>query len=353
MISTIQNRVDDEILPTKFTTPVPVELQKLLKQMVDAGCTHVFMEVSSHAIHQYRIEGIRFAVALFTNITHDHLDYHQSFDEYIQVKKMFFDGLDKGAFAIVNVDDKRGLVMLQNTRAHKKTLSLRTMADYRAKVLENNLSGLILHLDNREVHFKLIGEFNAYNLLSVFAVTDCLGLDATKVLTQMSVLTGAEGRFDYFISKKENIMGIIDYAHTPDALINVLATINKLRKGNEALHTVVGCGGDRDKAKRPLMGMVACEHSDQVIFTSDNPRSEKPDEIIKEMENGVPVHLRKKYISITNRKDALKAVCSQAHPGDIILVAGKGHEKYQEINGERMPFDDRKILNEMFELMDK
>jgi UDP-N-acetylmuramoyl-L-alanyl-D-glutamate--2,6-diaminopimelate ligase len=321
--------------------------------MLDAGCTHVFMEVSSHAIHQQRIAGLEFAGACFTNITHDHLDYHHTFEEYIRVKKLFFDHLPPSAFALSNIDDKRGTVMLQNTTARKKTYALKLPADYKGKILENNLDGLYMHLDLGEVYFRMIGEFNAYNLLCVYAVASELGFDKQEVLQVMSTLKGAEGRFDYLISEKEQILGIVDYAHTPDALINVLATINKLRKGNETLFTIVGCGGDRDKTKRPLMAMVACEHSNRVIFTSDNPRSENAQEILKEMELGVPVHQRKKYVCIADRREAIKTAVSIAEQGDIILLAGKGHEKYQEINGVKNPFDDKSILHEMFEMLEK
>ena len=352
-ISTIENKIKDQVVPSTHTTPNAIELQKLLAQMVDARCEFAFMEVSSHAVHQERIAGAEFAVALFTNISHDHLDYHNTFDEYITAKKKFFDDLPKTSIAITNVDDKRGGVMLQNTKAQKKTFSLKTVADFKAKILENNLQGLVLNMDQEEVHCKLIGEFNAYNLLSVYAIARSLDFDKIEVLRHLSALTGARGRFETVASTQEKIMGIVDYAHTPDALINVLATVNKLRNGNETLHSIVGCGGDRDKSKRPLMAHVACEHSDKIIFTSDNPRTENPDDIIADMEAGVPVHLKKKYLSITNRREAIKAACGFAQEGDIILVAGKGHETYQEINGERIDFDDKKILEDCFKLMEK
>jgi len=352
-ISTIENCIAGTIIKSTHTTPNAIELQKLLAQMVDADCEYAFMEVSSHAIHQDRIAGVKFTGGLFTNISHDHLDYHETFDEYIAVKKKFFDDMPKGAFAISNIDDKRGGVMLQNTKANKFTFSLKTLADFKAKILENNLSGLLLSIDNQEVHFKLIGEFNAYNLLSVYAIARCLEYDKIEVLQALSALDGAQGRFETVTSENENIMGIVDYAHTPDALINVLATINKLRTGGETLHSVLGCGGDRDKAKRPLMAHVACEHSDKVIFTSDNPRTENPEEILADMEAGVPVNLKKKYLTITNRKEAIKTACGMAQEGDIILIAGKGHENYQEINGERFDFDDKKILQDSFKLLEK
>jgi UDP-N-acetylmuramoyl-L-alanyl-D-glutamate--2,6-diaminopimelate ligase len=311
------------------------------------------MEASSHAIHQHRVTGLRFAGGIFSNITHDHLDYHKSFDQYIQVKKSFFDGLPSSAFAISNADDKRGTVMLQNTNAKKYYYSLKTVADFKGKILDNSLTGLIMVVNDQEVHFRLIGEFNAYNLLAVYGAAICLGEDKQEVLRNLSMLTGAEGRFDYMVSGKDKVIAIVDYAHTPDALLNVLATIKKLRKGFEKIITVVGCGGDRDKTKRPVMAEVACEHSDKVIFTSDNPRSEDPAQIIKDMEAGVGAAARRKYISIVDRKEAIKTSISLAEKEDIILVAGKGHEKYQEIKGVKNHFDDMEVVKEMFELLDK
>ena len=311
------------------------------------------MECSSHAIHQHRITGLQFAGALFSNITHDHLDYHKTFDEYIRVKKSWFDQLPATAFTISNADDKRGTVMLQNTNAKKYYYSLKTMADFKGKILENSLAGLHMMVNESEVYFKLIGEFNAYNLLAVYGAAICLGQDKSTVLQLLSNLDGAEGRFDYMVSNKESIIGIIDYAHTPDALLNVLATIKKLRQGNQHIISVVGCGGNRDSTKRPLMAAAACEHSDRVIFTSDNPRSEDPLQILKEMEAGVNVVVRKKFITIPDRREAIKTAVSLANKEDIILVAGKGHEKYQEINGIRYDFDDKKILKEIFELLEK
>ncbi len=353
LLSTIENKIGNETIPSTHTTPNPIALQALLAQMVEAECSHAFMEVSSHAIAQDRIEGVRFAGGVFTNISHDHLDYHKTFDEYISVKKSFLDHLPATAFAMSNIDDKRGAVMLQNTKATKKTFSLKTLADYKGKVLENNLTGLVLNIDNEEVYMKLIGEFNAYNLLTVYAVARCLDFDKIDILQHLSNLKGAEGRFETVKSEKENILGIVDYAHTPDALKNVLATINKLRNGNEIVHAIVGCGGDRDKTKRPIMAHVACEHADKVIFTSDNPRTEDPETIVQEMEAGVPAPLVKKYLTILNRKEAIKTACGFAQAGDIILVAGKGHEKYQDINGVKHVFDDKEILNEFFKLMEK
>ena len=353
LISTVQNQIGDKIIAATHTTPDAVNINALLKQMVDENCVYVFMECSSHAIHQGRITGLQFSAALFSNITHDHLDYHKTFDEYIRVKKSWFDKLPATAFAISNADDKRGAVMLQNTNAKKYFYSLKTMADFKGKILDNSLEGLHMTLNEKEVYFRLIGEFNAYNLLAVYGTAVCLGEDKDNVLQILSSLDGAEGRFDYMISKKEKIKGIIDYAHTPDALLNVLATIKNLRQGNEQIITVVGCGGDRDKTKRPVMAEVACEYSDKVILTSDNPRSEDPLEILKDMQAGVNAAAKKKVISIADRKEAIKTAVSLAGNDDIVLVAGKGHEKYQDIKGVKYDFDDKKILNEMFELLEK
>ncbi len=353
LISTVQNQIADTIIPATHTTPDAISLNALLKQMVDEGCEYVFIEVSSHAIHQHRITGLQFTGALFSNITHDHLDYHKTFDEYIRVKKMWFDNLSSAAFAISNADDKRGTVMLQNTVAKKYYYSLKTMADFKGKILDNSLTGLHLTINDIEVHFRLIGEFNAYNLLAVYGAAICLGEEKNEVLQILSSLDGAEGRFDYTISKNEKLIGIVDYAHTPDALLNVLATIKKLRKGIEQVITVVGCGGDRDKTKRPVMAEVACEYSDKVILTSDNPRSEDPLEILKDMEAGVKISAKKKVIAIADRREAIKTAISLAQKEDIVLIAGKGHEKYQDIKGVKYDFDDKKVLNEMFELLEK
>jgi UDP-N-acetylmuramoyl-L-alanyl-D-glutamate--2,6-diaminopimelate ligase len=353
LISTVQNQIDDSVIPATHTTPDAISLNALLKQMVDTGCSHVFMESSSHAIHQHRITGLKYSGGLFSNITHDHLDYHKTFDEYIRIKKLFFDSLPSDAFAISNADDKRGSVMLQNTHAKKYMYSLRTLADFKGKILENGLTGLVMTINDQEVHFRLIGEFNAYNLLAVYGAAICLGQDKQEVLRHMSVLTGAEGRFEYIVSPKEKIIGIVDYAHTPDALLNVLATIKNLRRGHEQIITVVGCGGDRDKTKRPIMGEVTCEHSDRVIFTSDNPRSEDPADIIRDMETGLSASAKRKYIAIPDRREAIKTAVSMAKQEDIVLVAGKGHEKYQEIKGVKNHFDDKEVLREMFELLQK
>jgi UDP-N-acetylmuramoyl-L-alanyl-D-glutamate--2,6-diaminopimelate ligase len=352
LISTVQNHIGDDIIPATHTTPDAVSLNALLHQMVEAECKYVFMEVSSHAIHQCRITGLQFVGGLFSNITHDHLDYHKTFDEYIRVKKKFFDDLAPTAFAISNIDDKRGLVMLQNTSAKKYSYSLKTPADFKGKILENALTGLMMTINEKEVHFRLIGEFNAYNLLAVYGAAVCLGEENDKVLQVLSNLTGAEGRFDYIISTKQ-IIGIVDYAHTPDALENVLNTIKKLRKGTEKVITVVGCGGDRDKTKRPVMGKAACTLSDKVIFTSDNPRTEDPNAILDDIVNGLNPSAKRKYIVIADRKEAIKTAVSMADAEDIILVAGKGHEKYQDINGVKNHFDDKEVLSEMFELFEK
>ncbi|MCC6286514.1 MAG: UDP-N-acetylmuramoyl-L-alanyl-D-glutamate--2,6-diaminopimelate ligase [Chitinophagaceae bacterium] len=353
LFSTVQNQIGNEVLPSTHTTPDAISINALMKEMLNAGCTHVFMECSSHAIHQHRISGLHFAGAIFSNITHDHLDYHKTFDEYIRVKKSFFDNLSSDAFAISNADDKRGVVMLQNTNAKKHLYSLKTLTEFKGKILENNLTGLLMNINEQEVHFRLIGEFNAYNLLAVFGAAVCLGEEKYKVLQVLSNITGAEGRFDYITSKAERIIGIVDYAHTPDALLNVLATIKKLRQGHEKIITVVGCGGDRDKTKRPIMAEVACEHSDKVVFTSDNPRSEDPEAILNDMQNGLQPSMRKKYIAITDRKEAIKTAISLASAEDIVLIAGKGHEKYQEIKGVKHPFDDKQVLKETIELLGK
>ncbi len=353
LVSTVQNQIGEQVYEATHTTPDPISLNQLLKQMLDAGCEYVFMECSSHAIEQQRIAGLTFTGALFSNITHDHLDYHKTFDEYIRVKKSWFDDLPKTAFAISNADDKRGAVMLQNTQAKKYYYSLKTMAAFKGKVLDNSLAGLHMLINEMEVHFKLIGEFNAYNLLAVFGAAVCLGVDKNEALLQLSGMHGAEGRFDYTLSANEKVVGIVDYAHTPDALINVLATIKNLRQGNEKIITVVGCGGNRDKTKRPLMAEVAVTHSDKVIFTSDNPRNEDPQAIIEDMEKGVSIAGRKKYISIADRKEAIKTAVSLSSKNDIVLIAGKGHEKYQDIKGVKYDFDDKKILKELFVLLDK
>lgn len=347
LVSTVQNQIGNTIIPSTHTTPDAIRLNALLAQMEEAGCTHVFMECSSHAVHQHRITGLQFTGAAFTNITHDHLDYHETFEEYVRVKKAFFDHLSSSAFAITNLDDPNGAVMLANTKAKQYSYALHAPAIYKGKILENQLTGLVLNVNDIEVHCRLIGTFNAYNFLAVYGVAVQLGENSEKVLTVLSALTGAEGRFDYIISD-ENTIGIVDYAHTPDALQNVLETIAKLKKGGETVITVVGCGGDRDKTKRPVMGQVACDLSDKVIFTSDNPRSEDPNEIIKDMEMGLSSAAKRKYINIVDRYEAIKAAVSFSKSGDIILIAGKGHEKYQDIKGVKYDFDDKQILQNIF-----
>ena len=352
LISTVQNQIANNIISATHTTPDAVSLNALLDRMVNEGCSHVFMECSSHAIHQHRITGLQFTGGLFSNITHDHLDYHKTFDEYIKVKKKFFDDLSSNAFAISNVDDRRGQVMLQNCHAKKYFYSLKTLADYKGKILDNALTGLQMLVNEMEVHFRLIGEFNAYNLLAVYGAAICLGEEKNEVLTALSMISGAEGRFDYIISN-QLIIGIVDYAHTPDALENVLLTIKKLRKGHEQVITVVGCGGDRDKTKRSIMAQAACNLSDRVILTSDNPRTEDPAIILSEMEQGLDSAGRRKSITIADRREAIKTAVSLANAEDIVLIAGKGHEKYQDINGIKYPFDDKQVLIEIFELLRK
>ncbi|MFC7522558.1 UDP-N-acetylmuramoyl-L-alanyl-D-glutamate--2,6-diaminopimelate ligase [Parapedobacter sp. GCM10030251] len=347
LLSTVQNQVGDRVVAATHTTPDPIALNSLLHEMVEAGCDYCFMEVSSHAIVQQRVAGLNFAGGIFSNITHDHLDFHKTFDEYIKAKKTFFDGLDRYAFALSNADDKHGTVMLQNTFAHKKTYGIRSMADFKAKVIESHFDGMLLNLDGQEVWVKLVGGFNAYNVLAVYGAAILLEQETMKVLTALSNISGAEGRFDTLISSK-GVIGIIDYAHTPDAVRNVLETINDLRKKDEHVITVLGCGGDRDKAKRPQMAAVAVKNSSKVIITSDNPRTEDPMQIIHDMEAGIPEDHKRKVFSVADRREAIRAACHLAQPGDIILIAGKGHEKYQEINGERFDFDDKQVLSNAF-----
>lgn len=351
LISTVQNQVNEEVLPATHTTPDPVRLNALLYMMVRENCDYCFMEVSSHAVAQHRIAGLNFRGGLFTNITHDHLDYHKTFDEYIRAKKGFFDQLSEDAFAIYNSDDRNGKIMVQNCKAEKKSFGLKSMADFRSRIIENNFSGLMLNIDNNEVLCRLIGSFNAYNITGIYAVAMMLGEDKLNVLTGISSLLPVEGRFEYVISGN-NITGIVDYAHTPDALQNVLSTINDIRTGNEKVITVFGCGGDRDAAKRPIMTKIACDMSDKVILTSDNPRSEDPEKIIEEMKTGIPPQHFRKTLAVTDRKEALRVACSLAVPGDIILVAGKGHEKYQEIKGVKQPFDDKQVLEDCFKIVE-
>lgn len=348
LLSTVKIIVDTQEFEATHTTPDSLTLNRYLRMMVDAGVDYAFMEVSSHGIHQKRTAGISFAGGVFTNLSHDHLDYHDTFAEYRDVKKMFFDSLDRNAFALTNIDDKNGLVMLQNTVARKRTYALKTYADYRAQILESQFSGLLLKINESEVWVKLMGTFNAYNLVAIYATAIELGLEPFEVLRLISELNSVSGRFQYFVSA-DKITVIVDYAHTPDALDNVLKTIGDIRTRNEQLITVVGCGGDRDRAKRPLMAAIASQLSDRVILTSDNPRTEVPEQIIAEMEAGIPAPDVRKCLSITDRKQAIKAACQMAQPGDIILIAGKGHETYQEINGVKYDFDDMKIATEMLD----
>ena len=352
LLSTVKIMVDTVQYKTTHTTPDSITINKYLREMVDCGIEFCFMEVSSHGIHQKRTEGLNFAGGIFTNLSHDHLDYHTDFAEYRDVKKVFFDQLPKTAFALTNGDDKNGRVMLQNTRAKKYTYALKSIADYKAQILENQFTGLLLKINNQELWVKLIGDFNAYNLLAIYGTADLLGLDNLEILQIMSTLESVDGRFQYVVSTK-NITAIVDYAHTPDALKNVLETINTIRTKNEELITVVGCGGDRDVTKRPKMGSIAANLSTKVIFTSDNPRSEDPDKIIEEIEKGVSAENYNKTLSITDRKQAIKTACQLADEGDIILIAGKGHETYQEIKGERFDFDDFKIINELLIALNK
>lgn len=352
MLSTVQNQINETIIPATHTTPDAITLNQLLAQMVQAGCGYCFMEVSSHAVVQHRITGLEFAGAIFTNITHDHLDYHKTFDEYIRAKKLFFDYLPVSAFALINSDDKRGAVMVQNTNAKKYTYSLRSVSDFKARILDNSIQGLQLEIDGKEVWCKLIGTFNAYNLLAVYGAAVLLGEEPDSVLTILSSLHSAAGRFDYIVSSS-HITGIVDYAHTPDALQNVLNTIRQIRRPDQQVITVVGCGGNRDAAKRPVMADIACQFSDRVILTSDNPRFEEPQEILNQMQAGVKATYLKKTLTVIDRKEAIKTACMLADQQDIILIAGKGHETYQEVKGVKTDFDDKKILNEIFQMLNK
>jgi len=352
LLSTVKILVDETEYKATHTTPDSLTINHFLNEMVETGCEFCFMEVSSHGVHQKRTEALQFEGGIFTNLSHDHLDYHNTFAEYRDVKKSFFDHLPKSAFAIVNVDDKNGAVMVQNTKAKKVTYALKSYADYRAQILENQFTGLLLKVNNHELWTKLIGSFNAYNLLAIFATAIELGLEEQEALRLVSALESVSGRFQYIVSESK-ITAIVDYAHTPDALENVLKTIENIRTRNEQLITVVGCGGDRDKTKRPIMAKIASELSDKAIFTSDNPRTENPETIIEEMEKGVEPQNFKKTLSIIDRKQAIKTACQLANSGDIILIAGKGHETYQEINGVRHDFDDMKIVKEILEQLNK
>lgn len=347
LLSTVKIMVDDNEHKATHTTPDSLAINKYLSMMIDEGCEYCFMEVSSHGIHQKRTEGLEFVGGVFTNLSHDHLDYHETFAEYRDVKKTFFDSLPKSAFCLVNIDDKNGQIMMQNTKANKQTYALKTIADFKAKVLEKRFSGTLLTINGVEVWTKLIGEFNAYNLLAIYGVAELLGLEKLEILRIVSELESVSGRFQYTISN-EGITAIVDYAHTPDALKNVLETINDIRTGNETVITVVGCGGDRDATKRPKMALIASQLSNQAIFTSDNPRTEDPQSIIDQMEAGVAAENYKKTLSILDRRQAIKTACKLAKAGDIILIAGKGHETYQEINGVRHHFDDLEEVTNCF-----
>lgn len=353
LLSTIRNLVGNQEYPSTHTTGDPVSINALLREMVNSGCQYAFMEVSSHAAHQERIYGLHFKGAVFTNITHDHLDYHKTFKDYIFAKKRFFDQLGSEAFALINKDDKRADVMIQNTSARSYTYAVRTLADFHARILENTFDGMMLQVDGKEMHTRMMGRFNAYNILSVYAVAVLLDVDPIEALSAISNLAGAQGRFEWIRSPKDSITGIIDYAHTPDALKNVLDTVREVRSGNEQLITVIGCGGDRDWEKRPKMALIASELSDKVILTSDNPRSEDPMVILEDMKAGVPGHQYKKVLVQPDRREAVRMAVSIAQPGDIIMLAGKGHETYQEVKGVKHPFDDKAILQETFKEMDR
>jgi UDP-N-acetylmuramoyl-L-alanyl-D-glutamate--2,6-diaminopimelate ligase len=352
LLSTVKIMVDELEYKATHTTPDSLTINKYLDEMVAVGCEFCFMEVSSHGIHQKRTESLHYEGGVFTNLSHDHLDYHETFAEYRDVKKSFFDGLPKSAFAITNVDDKNGEVMFQNTAARKKTYALKTYADFKAQILENQLTGLVLKINNEEVWTKLIGSFNAYNILAIYGVALELGIESTEALRLLSELESVSGRFQFVVSATK-ITAIVDYAHTPDALENVLKTIENIRTKNEQLFTIVGCGGDRDKTKRPIMANIAASFSDKAIFTSDNPRTENPQTIIDEMEAGVEAQNYKKTVAILDRKQAIKTACQMANSGDIILIAGKGHETYQEINGVRQDFDDMQIVQEILKQLEK
>jgi len=350
LISTIRNKIQDRDLPATHTTPDPVQLNELLSEMVEEGCTHCFMEVSSHAIVQNRVSGITFKGGIFTNLTHDHLDYHKTFDAYLKAKKAFFDTLPAESFALINKDDRNGMVMVQNTKARIATYSMQSMADFRCRILENQFQGLHLSLDGTECWFRLIGSFNAYNILAVYATAILLGEDREEILPFLSLCEPVDGRFNY-IRAQNDITAIVDYAHTPDALQNVLGTIQSIRAHKENIITVVGAGGNRDKSKRPVMAKIVCMLSDKVILTSDNPRFENPESIIEDMKKGIEREFLPKVLVIINRKEAIKTACALAQQGDIILVAGKGHETYQEIEGVKYPFDDKLVLKEVLDIV--
>lgn len=353
LISTVENRINGVSYPSTHTTPDPLSTNKILHQAVEEGCEYAFMEVSSHGVDQRRIAGLHFKVAGFTNITHDHLDYHKTFENYLKAKKAFFDQLYPDAIAISNADDKNGKVMLQNTAATKKYYSLKTFTDYKGKIKESSLQGMLIECNGREFYTSLTGEFNAYNLLLVYGIANELFPEPEQILKAMSELRPVNGRFQSFVSPQEKIHVVVDYAHTPDALENVLQTLNKVRTKNEKLITVFGCGGDRDTQKRPKMGKIAAVNSDAVIITSDNPRSEDPEKIVAEIVDGIPAQYMRKYSVNLDRKEAFRQALQMAQSGDIILIAGKGHEAYQEIKGTKFPFDDVKIALELVHQLNK
>lgn len=347
LISTVCNYIDDEAIPTEHTTPDPITLNKLLGRMADEGCKYAFMEVSSHSVAQKRIGGLKFAGGIFTNLTRDHLDYHKTVENYLKAKKAFFDGLPKTAFALTNADDKNGMVMVQNTKAKVMTYSLRTMADFKGKVLEDGFEGMLMDINNTEVNVQFIGRFNAYNLLAVYGAAYMLGKKADDILLQLSILKPVNGRFDS-IRSPQGYTAIVDYAHTPDALVNVLNAIHDVLKGKGKVITVVGAGGNRDKGKRPIMAQESVKQSDKVIITSDNPRFEEPQDIINDMLAGLNKEEMKKVLAIVDRKEAIRTACMLANQGDVVLIAGKGHENYQDIKGVKHHFDDKEIVKEIF-----
>lgn len=349
LLSTIENIINDRVIPSTHTTPDPVQLNKLLARMVDEGCQYVFMEVSSHAVHQKRIAGLHFTGAVFTNISHDHLDYHKTFDQYIAAKKAFFDQLPESAFALVNADDKRGGVMLQNCAGNKQTYSVRADANFTCRIISNDITGLQLRLDGEELHSRLTGEFNAWNLLAVYAIARLLEVGKTETLQALSLVGHVKGRFELVYAPNRNLTAVVDYAHTPDAVEKVLETLRSMIGKSASVITVIGCGGDRDKAKRPIMAECAARLSSKVVLTSDNPRSEDPNEIIREMQAGLTPEMTKKVLSIADRKEAIRTAIMLASEGDVVLVAGKGHETYQEIKGVKYPFDDKAIITETFQ----